>query len=159
MPVLPADWSPIDGGTRGGPEFRASAFGRTLESVAAPVPFGGAGLPASLSAVAGTAKLKQPRSELQTAPPPPRTQQPPMAAVTHSAQLVGRTSASCAEPRGSQMLPLRVCGALTTAPAWQEGWEWFGWDVSPFDERAAEVAAAVDVGALLDWASPAALQA
>ena len=153
MPVLPTDWPPVDGGTRGGPEFRASAFGRTLEPVAAPVPLGGTGLHASLSAVAGTTKQKQPRSELQTAPPPPRTQQPPMAAVTHSAQLVGRTSASCAEPRGSQMLPLRVCGALTTAPRWQEGWEWFGWEVCPFDERAAEVAAAVDVGA--EWVEEA----
>ncbi len=149
QPMPLASCLAVDGGTRGGSDFRASAFGRTLEAAPVAVAGVGTGLHASLSAVSGTVKQRQPRSEQQAVPPPPPTQPPPMAAITHSAQLVGVTHASCAEPRGSQLLPLRVCGALTAAPAWQEGWEWFGWDVRPFDARAAEVAAAVDVGA--EW--------
>ena len=78
----------------------------------------------------------------------PPTYQPgptPMGTQLQAPQLVGISGAS-AEPRGSQLLPLRVCGALIGPPTWHEGWERFAWEAAPYHPHAAAVAAAADRG-------------
>ena len=78
--------------------------------------------------------------------------QPPMArggGELGSAQLAGVTGSSASEPRGSQLLPLRVCGALIGPPTWQEGGEALAWETALYHPRAVAVAAAVDRGE--DW--------
>ena len=50
----------------------------------------------------------------------------PAAAQPNSAHVL----AASAEPRGSQLLPLRVCGALLEPPAGEHGWLLFDWDVA-----------------------------
>ena len=78
---------------------------------------------------------------------PPKT--PPMASLTHTQQLAGASGAltgASAEPRGSQLLPLRVCGTLVGPPSGRAGWQLFEWEGLPIDARVAALASKVDSG-------------